>query len=140
MNRMQRRRRIARINKAKKAFKKPRAITRQDIERTAIMLEGDIASDRELVDEYSEKVISTKKWLFIFSALCVVFGGVLFLGIDLGVNKAWNALLVCSFLVLAIIQGDEYCLYCSRLPFWKQELRQNTEFLSGIRLRLQQLA
>lgn len=137
MNRKQRRQRIARINKTKKSSKKPHVITRQDIERTAIMVEGFIASDRELIDEYSEKAKSTKKWLFIFSTLCIVFGGMLFLGIDLVINKAVKMFLFCILLILAIMQGDEYGLYRSRLPFWKRELQESTNLLNGIRPRLE---
>lgn len=141
MNRKQRkqgRQRIARINKAKKASKKPRVMTRQDIERIAVMIEGFVASDREFVEDYSTKAKRTKNGLFVFSALCIVFGSMLFLGIDLGINKVWNALMFFAFLVLAIIQGDEYGLYRSRLPFWKQELQENTKLLNGIKLHLQQ--
>ncbi len=137
MNRIQKRQRLARINKAKRVSRNQITLTRQDIERTAVIAEGFIATDREFVDEYSAKLKSTKNKFFIFLSCCIILGGTLFLGIDLGILTKLYAILFFVFLVLAVMQCSEYAVYRSRLPFWKRELQENTEFHNGIRSRLQ---
>jgi len=134
MNRGQRRQRIARINKAKKAAKKAHAMTRQDFERTAVIAEEFVATDKEFVGEYSSKLIRIRKKFFVFSALCVIFGGMLFFDFD----GAWNVFLFYATFVLSAMQVAEYGTYRGRLPFWKQQLQENEEFLNSINLRLQQ--
>lgn len=133
MNQKQRRKKIAGIHKEQKLArlaKRPQSkkqMTRQNIEGFAMMIEGFVKFDKEVVEEYSAKINRSKKFGRILSPIFVL--------LDLLVG--WNTGFALAGIVLAIVPWLEYFLYRDGLAFWKEQLRENTEYLQDLKLRLQ---
>lgn len=132
MNQKQRRKRISDIHKEqklKKLAKRPQSkkpMTRQDIENYAVMIESFMESDREVVEEYSAKINRSKKFGRILSPIFILWG----------LLAGWNTGFALAGVVLAIVPWLEYFLYRDGLSFWKEQLRENSEYLQDLKLRL----
>lgn len=134
MNQGQRKQRLARIHreqKVRKILKK-----QQDVEQLVVMAEEFVESDKEFVDDYTAKAGCAKKKVLVLTTLCVIFVAMLVFGINIGTGKTWNVILFWIMFTLMAMYLSEYWLYRDRLPFWKQQLQENTEFLQYARSRL----
>lgn len=133
MNQKKRRQKIAGIRKKQKLArlaKRPqprKPLTRQDIESFAVMIEGFVKSDKEVIEEYFAKINRSKKFGRILSPIFILWGLVL----------GWESGFVLAGIVLAIVPWLEYFLYRDGLAFWKQQLQENTDYLQDLKLRLQ---
>ena len=132
MKQRQRRQKIAGIRqqqKLAKFAKRPqlrKLLTRQDIESFAVMIEGFVKSDKEVIEEYSAKINRSKKFGRILSPIFILWG----------LLAGWNTGFAFAGIVLAIVPWLEYFLYCDGLAFWKQQLKENSEYLQDLRFRL----
>jgi len=132
MNQKKRRQKVARIRKEQKLTrlaKRPqpkKPMTRKDLENYAVMIEGFVDSDREVVVDYSAKIQRSKRFGRILSPIFILWG------LELG----WDSGFAVAGIVLAIVPWLEYFLYRDGLDSWKEQLKENSEYLQDLRLRL----
>jgi len=139
VKRKQKRQRIARLRKEQKGRRKSRNSVYHDAEHLVNMAESFVESDTEFVEDYSAKAGCAKKKITAFVALCVIFVVIMTSGVDIGINKTWVIIAFWITFTLVVMYLSEYSLYRSRLPFWKQQLRENTSFLNYAKARKQNL-
>lgn len=132
MNQKQRRQRVAHIRhqqKSARLAKRPQPkmpMTRHELQDYAVMIKCFVESDREVVLDYSAKIQRSKRVGKILSPIFILWG------LALG----WDSGFAIAGFVLALVPWLEYFLYSDGLSFWKDQLRENSEYFQDLQLRL----
>jgi len=139
MKRKEKRQRIARLRKEQKDRRKSENSICHDAEHLVNMAETFVESDKEFIEDYGTKASRAKKKIFVFVVLCVISIGILASDMNFGIDKMWVVIAFWVTFTLTVMYLSEYNLYKSRLPFWKQQLRENTSFLQYAKSRMQNI-